>query len=421
MLPALVWSVSSAHYASLLKSKETELAMMSYVLLSAFEINNNVIDMPAVVYDERLNIPQSGYQGYIKLNDSLVWQSASTLEPIPSRSLPVASVGESRFIVNTEKSLFLYTFTAEFTSENQYIPIQFSVVNHMRDVAAEHAVFTRSLWQYGALLTSVVALLLLLILLSVIKPLQHLMAQLQQAENGKIRALTGHYPKELAQAKISINNLLENEDFQKKRLQNLGQDLAHSLKTPLSVMQNQPHLSPELQQEIQTIEQIIQRQLNRPALGQNAWVEQIDILPILSKTMQSLQKIYPPIVFTLDQDITPSQSHNVLELPIEQTDAYELFGNLIDNAAKAARSKVMVQITREDKRLIVAVHDDGTGIPTAQRKNILERGQRLDTYTSGQGIGMAMVSDITDLYHATLQITESDFGGAKVAVIFTYQ
>lgn len=414
-----MWSVSSAHYASLLKSKETELAMMSYVLLSAFEINNNRIDMPVEVYDERLNIPQSGYQGYIKLNDSLIWQSASTLEPISSRSLPVASVGEGRFVVNQKKSLFLYTFTAEFTSENQYIPIQFSIVNHMRDVAAEHAVFTRSLWQYGALLTGVVALLLLVSLLSVVKPLQHLISQLQEAEQGKKRALTGHYPKELDQAKHSINSLLENEDFQKKRLQNLGQDLAHSLKTPLSVMQNQPNLSVELQQEIQTIQEIIQRQLKRPALQQNVWVEQIDILPILSKTINSLEKIYPHITFSWSINSEQNHVNTELKLPIEQTDAYELFGNIIDNAAKAAHTRVKVHIEHENKRSTIAIHDDGAGIPTAQRKNILERGQRLDTYTSGQGIGMAMVSDISDLYHAKLQITESNLGGAKVAVTFT--
>ncbi len=412
MLPATVWTVGSAHYNSLLKAKQTELEMMSYVLISDFEINNNVVDMPILVFDERLNIPQSGYAGYIKLNDTLVWRSASALESLSLRPQSPPSVGESRFVLDEANARFLYWFTAEFVAEAQYVPVQFIITNHTVDVAAEHAVYMRSIWQYGALLTLVVAFLLLISLLSVLLPLRTLLQQLKQAQLGKTRALTGVYPSELAQTQIAINQLLENEDVQKQRLQNLAQDLAHALKTPLSVIQNHRHLPPEIHAELDTVQAIIQRQLKRPAHSGVTWTKAIDIANIIQKTMSGLQKIYPHIDF---KTVTPPTAPL---LHIDEADAYELLGNLIDNAAKAATSQVLVALVRQEHYIVITIEDDGAGVAEADKHAILIRGQRLDTYAKGQGLGLAIVNELIDLYQAKLDITNSELGGAKFMIRF---
>ena len=97
--------------------------------------------------------------------------------------------------------------------------------------------------------------------------------------------------------------------------------------------------------------------------------------------------------------------------PIDTTDAYELFGNILDNACKAARSEVTVTLQADSRTNsqvhIISISDDGPGIPEAMQSDMLTRGKRLDTYHQGHGIGLATVSDLVEMYGATLEVHSS--------------
>jgi two-component system sensor histidine kinase PhoQ len=90
----------------------------------------------------------------------------------------------------------------------------------------------------------------------------------------------------------------------------------------------------------------------------------------------------------------------------------------MDNACKAAESRVLISGQQTEQFLEIAISDDGPGIPEDKKHLLLERGKRLDSYESGQGIGMAVVADLVSAYQGQLSIADSDLGGAKVAVKF---
>ena len=93
--------------------------------------------------------------------------------------------------------------------------------------------------------------------------------------------------------------------------------------------------------------------------------------------------------------------------PIDTTDAYELFGNIVDNACKAAQSEVSVTMQTNIDNFIISISDDGPGIPEEMQSDMLTRGKRLDTYHQGHGIGLATVSDLIEMYGATLEVHSS--------------
>ena len=102
----------------------------------------------------------------------------------------------------------------------------------------------------------------------------------------------------------------------------------------------------------------------------------------------------------------------------DKTDLMELLGNIIDNACKAANSQVNIAIKRTSQWLSFIIEDDGPGIADEDKMQLLHRGTRLDSYQEGQGIGMAIVSDLVAIYQGRLSISHSSLGGACFQISF---
>ena len=102
----------------------------------------------------------------------------------------------------------------------------------------------------------------------------------------------------------------------------------------------------------------------------------------------------------------------------DETDLLEMCGNLIDNGCKAAKNSILVTVARDENWLSITVDDDGPGIAPEQKQTLLERGARLDTYTEGQGIGMALVNDLISAYEGKLIIDDAPLGGARIIMKF---
>ena len=103
-----------------------------------------------------------------------------------------------------------------------------------------------------------------------------------------------------------------------------------------------------------------------------------------------------------------------LRIPLDRTDLAEVLGNLLENAARHARSRVRIAAIANP--LSVVVEDDGEGIPEEQIARVLERGGRLDERGSGSGLGLAIVQDVLEAYGWRLQVTRADLGGARVTI-----
>jgi signal transduction histidine kinase len=94
-------------------------------------------------------------------------------------------------------------------------------------------------------------------------------------------------------------------------------------------------------------------------------------------------------------------------------DLEEMVGNLLDNACKWGQSKVLVTARRADKRLLIAIEDDGPGIPDERREDVLQRGRRLDEAVPGAGLGLDIVQDVAELYRGRLSLATSSLGGIR--------
>lgn len=95
----------------------------------------------------------------------------------------------------------------------------------------------------------------------------------------------------------------------------------------------------------------------------------------------------------------------------------EILGNLLDNACKAAAQQVSISVS--ERPLSLVIEDDGPGIPVTQRTQLFQRGTRLDTYKEGHGVGLAIVAELVASYSASLQLEDSELGGARFSVQFT--
>ncbi|TMH09042.1 MAG: histidine kinase, partial [Betaproteobacteria bacterium] len=191
--------------------------------------------------------------------------------------------------------------------------------------------------------------------------------------------------------------------------------LAHSLKTPLAVLRtalNEPAQLPAVvTQQVARMDDIVQHQLGRAAVsGSSRFAPLLPLAPILNRIRDSLEKVYADrgLAFTLD---CPPD----LNWRIDEGDAFEMLGNVMDNAAKWARQRVMVSVWRDADRLNIRVEDDGPGFSDTQ--SILQLHVRADEQVPGHGVGLAVVNDLVASHEGELKLSRSDLGGARLDIV----
>jgi len=416
-IPVTVLTLSKAYTTSLLQAKYNELKLMNLAMISVFEFEDGESQMPQMLYDEQLNLPDSGYVGAISVNNQLVWQSASSVYTVFDSLMTTPAIGDEVFIPqyaldDSDSEYFAYAFTAEFDNGDQYIPVSFYVFNDRRDFLHERDAFLRSVWQYLGALGAGLLVVLIIGMNTLLKPVRLLIGEIQQASGGNQTRLTEDYPPEFTPLKQSINQLLAGEAEQRERYKNSLGDLAHSLKTPLAVALGTPALPDAAKEPLQQIDTLIKRQLKRASAGASAWSQGEPVMPVVRQLIAALNKVYR------DKNLKLGATGDDGLFFGDKTDLMEILGNLMDNACKAARSEVVVSVRQLSRQTELHIDDDGPGIPAEQVERLLNRGQRLDAYTDGQGIGMAVVTDLLTAYEGKLTITRSTLGGAGIKVTF---
>ena len=148
----------------------------------------------------------------------------------------------------------------------------------------------------------------------------------------------------------------------------------------------------------------------------SGWEQAEPIAPIVDKLTAAMGKIYRPKNLDFQQQIADGVVFHG-----DKTDLLELLGNLMDNACKAARKTILVTVQLIDNKLDIGIEDDGPGIAPGDRKALLTRGKRLDSYQEGQGIGLAVVADLVAAYQGQLEMMDSELGGAKIRLRFPLQ
>ncbi|MGF6141256.1 sensor histidine kinase [Pseudomonas laurylsulfatiphila] len=253
-----------------------------------------------------------------------------------------------------------------------------------------------------------------------LRPLEQAREQIAQLQQGQRSQLDDQVPLELEPLVAQINHLLAHTEDSLKRSRNALGNLGHALKTPLAVLlslasseqlEAHPQLRKTFKEQLQQVEQRLNRELNRARLSGDALPGALfdcdAELPGLLATLNMIHGEHLALSYRAPAG---------LQLPWDREDLLELLGNLLDNACKWADAEVRLSVTELANGFELSVEDDGPGIPEERRDQVFSRGTRLDEQTHGHGLGLGIVRDIVDSWGGTLSLLESEWGGLKVVI-----
>lgn len=335
----------------------------------------------------------------------------------------------SRHDVTPADEFFVINYAV--TWENRPQAIVFTVLESTENYLTEVAAFRGSLFSWLGGLAILLLVLQLMLLRWGLSPLRRLARDLKQIESGLAESLGTDYPTELSAVTQNLNLLIQTERKQQTRYRTTLGDLAHSLKTPLAVIQGEmlasgdKQLSPArreehlalVQEQLDRMNQIISYQLQRAVRSGSVGTlaSQVNIAQSAQKICRALEKVYAEKAVILDQQIDTR-----LNFLGDERDLMELLGNVLDNAFKYGNGRVAIRSvihTSAPQRAELVVEDNGPGIDDADGERILQRGVRLDTLAQGQGIGLAVVVDIVQSYGGKISVRRSQLGGAAIVLL----
>jgi signal transduction histidine kinase len=255
-----------------------------------------------------------------------------------------------------------------------------------------------------------------------LRPLARLRTALQRVHTGSIDRVTGIFPSEVQPLIEDMNALLDRERQNNQRARERAADLAHGFKTPLAVLSTvsrdlvrtgRPSAAGEIDTQIDMMGRHVRRELARArTVGSSAIGQQsVHVRPVLVKIVAALNRISADRVLAWTLEV----ADDVVFFG-DENDLLELVGNLADNAAKWAVSKVYLCAHQSAEKLILKIEDDGPGIPDGAESEVLIRGRRLDETSDGTGLGLAIVARIAEAYGGEIEIDRSTLGGLRATV-----
>ena len=216
-------------------------------------------------------------------------------------------------------------------------------------------------------------------------------------------------------ARQELNALIQsNREIVDRARTHVG-NLAHALKTPLSVISNEARgqegpLATKVIEQSEAMRKQITHHLDRARVAARSSVigDVTDVGAVLEALMRTLDRLYE------DRGLSIGVSCDEgLKFQGERQDFEEMAGNLLDNACKWAAAAVQVSVVREGQLLVVMVDDDGAGLSKRDRDEAVRRGRRLDESKPGSGLGLSIVADLADLYKGDFVLERSPLGGLR--------
>lgn len=378
-----------------------------------------------------------GDQRFLEPSSGLYWQiSGRDYDPWPSRSLWDRTlelqgvVGDSKHF---DSEAHFYN-SGQFTGEPLRIAERtvilpgsetrwtFAVASATEQMDTQIGrVRLILIWSFAVLGLGLLVMALLQIRYG-LSPLRRVRAAIQNLRTSGADRITEPLPLEVQPMVEELNALIEHSERQAEEARRHAGNLAHALKTPLTVLTNAataraPDLGEAVMRETRTMQRHVDHHLARArAVGRRAVGHaRSNVRDSAEAVRRAVERLYPEGRL----DIAGSRDAAV---SLERQDLDELLGNLIENAAKYGGGSVFVTIDPDEseasldqKQCLIWVEDDGAGIPETERTRIFDRGARLDTDKPGTGLGLAIVRDVAEIYGGSVTLgTSEDLGGLLV-------
>jgi len=437
---------------SVLNGAEEQLRLVTYSLMGVLESGEADFVVPEPLPEPRLAQPGSGLYAWITdRGDRVLWQSPSSLTLTPAQLALLPDLHRYRSGKDDEASatprvrargregdrvpLAAGQFDfhtdrgpADGADGEALLHLRYAVIwEDLEDtlltfhVAADRAPydamihdFRRSLYVGLGAATLFFALAQFLAVRWSLRPLRTMAQQIRELEEGRRNRLGDGFPHELGGLVENLDRFVAHEETRRRRYRKALEDLAHTLKTPVAVLRNAmeqvPGTTRELMAEqLDRMQSAVTRQLSRAAVSGPVVVGRSEPLrPLVQRLLRALQTAYRDRAIEVTVDI-PAQ----LGVRGDERDLMEMLGNVLDNAFKYTRSAIRVRAWR-DGRLTIVVEDDGPGLPPTLRDEVLNRGTRADEAQPGQGIGLAVVAELVELYQGRLALEDGALGGLAV-------
>ena len=417
---ALLPTLRGAFVIALEQSIEKRLASDAAGLVSAARNEQGQLSMPEKLPAEEFDSLEAKLLGFIyDRQGTLVWQSRSSLDESVDYRPRYDGRGHEFVRITDAQGHEFFVYDVEIDLlRGQSAAFSVVTMQPASDYQAMYDGFMGQLylWLGGALL--VLLGLLWFGLTWGFRSLRGLSDELDGVEAGTRQRLSDEHPRELLRLTNSLNRLLDSERRQRERYRDSLEDLAHSLKTPLSVLQGigetlavhseNREQAQLMQAQIERMSQQVGYQLQRASLRRSGLVRHREqVWPVLDGLCRSLDKVYRDkrVEATLE---VPEHS----QITMERGALMELLGNLLENAYRLCLNRVRVRLQPLAGGCLITIEDDGPGVPLQQRARVLQRGERLDAQNPGQGIGLAVVEDIVESYDGELSLDDSELGGA---------
>ncbi len=250
-----------------------------------------------------------------------------------------------------------------------------------------------------------------------LRPLFSLRNEIADVRKGRVARIARTYPIEIQPLAEQVNRLLDhNQETVERQRTHVG-NLAHALKTPLSVLLaeagDQPGVLPDMvRKQTEVMKAQVDHHLRRARAAARAQLlgERTPIAEVLDEMAVMLERVFETKGVEIDW-----RAPDALGFRGERQDLQEILGNLIENACKWARRRVRISAGPTGLgQMVVVVEDDGPGLPEDQREGALQRGARMDETTPGSGLGLSIVVELTRAYGGRITLADSDMGGLKV-------
>ncbi|HVZ50461.1 MAG TPA: sensor histidine kinase [Pseudolabrys sp.] len=301
-------------------------------------------------------------------------------------------------------------------------------------VAGDAAEITDETRSFDQALIITFSLLLAVLLLTTmfqvrfgLAPLKRITDSLAAIRAGKAERLAGDFPVEIAPLARETNALIDaNKEIVERARTHVG-NLAHALKTPLSVMVNEAStrgrdaFGAKVLEQAAIMRDQIARHLERARLAARLTVvgSLTEVAPVVTALARTMEKIHRDKNITIDLRVD-----NAVRFRGERPDLEEMIGNLVDNACKWASSRVAVEVMREmadparnEQRVHIVVDDDGRGLSPSEREQAAKRGGRLDETKPGSGLGLSIVVELAGLYGGELKLGTAPLGGLRAELV----
>jgi signal transduction histidine kinase len=423
--------LSTLFSAAVERSLDARLQAVLDGLLASVELNDNKLSLNRSLADTRFDLPLNGWY----------WQISSLADP--GKQLVSPSLLDQRLPINqfdvagrqpgARLEGYLDDNTGNrlrvieqrfnlFGSEEQY---SFLVSGNFDELRSEVSAFNNALIAVLSLLGAGLVAAIVIQVRFGLRPLTQLQHELSQIREGKQEKISGDYPREVEIVSSELNLLLESNTEIIERARTQVGNLAHALKTPLSVLTNEAgiHGGPlgrKVTQQAAVMRDQVSMYLDRArrAARANTIGSVSDPADVTKAIVRTLKRIHADMTIAVDESYDVS-----VRFRGERQDLEEIVGNLLDNAFKWNGGRIAVSVGRSlspvDARsdwLDITVEDNGCGLPEGGADIALQRGKRLDETKPGSGLGLNIVSETAAMYGGKLTLGDSHLGGLKVTL-----